>query len=185
MSGEGRVTVRSTLREDLNALTPRLRRYARALATGGPGASELADDIVHATLMRAIGSRHFGTSADRVIRVYATVTQLHREIATSGRQAMAAGIGLQVPSGTALASVPRSTRMASALMNLPLEEREALLLVVVEGFDYGDAARILRIARSQLLSRLTQARTALDSTLGTRVEPASRTQSVPYLRLVT
>ena len=182
MSGEGRVTVRSTLREDLNALTPRLRRYARALATGCPGSSELADDIVHATLMRAIGSRHLGAPADRIIRVYATVTQLHREVATSGRQALAAGIGLQAPSGAGFTSVPRLTRMASALMNLPLEEREALLLVVVEGFDYGDAARILRIARNQLLSRLTQARTALDST---RVEPASRTQPVPYLRLVT
>ncbi len=185
MSGEGRVTVRSTLREDLNALTPRLRRYARALATGGPGSSELADDIVHATLMRAVGSRHLGVAADRIIRVYATVTQLHREVATSGRQALAAGIGLQLPSATGFASAPRANRMVSALMSLPLEEREALLLVVVEGFDYGDAARILRVSRSQLLARLTLARTALDSKLGTRAEHASRTQAVAYLRLVT
>ena len=181
------MTGRSTLREDLNALTPRLRRYARALATGGPGSSDLADDIVHATLMRAMGSRHLGTPADRVIRVYATVTQLHREVATSGRQALAASAGRPVPSasGAGYPAAARSTKMMASLMNLPLEDREALLLVAVEGFDYADAGRILRVSRPQLLSRLTQARTALDRQLGGQREPAPRARAVPHLRLVT
>ncbi len=181
------MTVRSTLREDLNTLTPRLRRYARALATGGPRASDLADDIVHATLMRAVGTRHLGVPADRVIRVYATVTQLHRDVATAGRQALAAGSGRPTATGggAGFPSAPRATKMAAALMNLPLEDREALLLVVVEGFDYGDAARILRISRSQFLSRLTQARVALDSQLGTPPDPVPRARAFPHLRLVT
>ena len=180
------MTVRSTLREDLNVLTPRLRRYARALATGGAGWSEVADDIVHAALMRAIGSRHVGVPADRIVRIYATVTQLHREVAASGRQVLAAGVGRPCASGTGLAPhTPRPTKVATALMNLPLEDREALLLVVVEGFDYGDAARIIRISRSQLLGRLTQARTAFDKQLGTRPEAAQRMRAASHLRLVT
>ncbi len=176
------MTVRSTLREDLNALTPRLRRYARALATGGAGSSEVADDVVHATLMRAIGSRHLGLPADRIVRIYATVTQLHREVAASGRQALVVGVGRSSPPSLAPPAA-RSTKMAAALMNLPLEDREALLLVVVESFDYGDAARILRISRGQLLSRLTQARTAFDKQFGTRPDPAPRARA--HLRLVT
>ena len=185
--GEGRVTGRSTLREDLHALTPRLRRYARALATGGPGPSELADDIVHATLMRAMGSRSLGVPGDRVTRIYATVTQLHREVATSGRQALAGGTGRSVSSGNSLGypSAPRSSKMAAALMNLSLEDREALILVVVEGFDYADAARILRTSRGQLLGRLTQARAALDVQLGTRHEAVPRARGASHLRLVT
>ncbi len=180
------MTVRSTLREDINALTPRLRRYARALATGGAGSSEVADDIVHATLMRAIGSRQIGVPTDRIVRIYATVTQLHREVAASGCQVLAAGVGRPSASGTSLAPhAARPTKMATALMNLPLADREALLLVVVEGFDYGDAARIIRISRSQLLGRLTQARTAFDKQLGTRVEAAPRMRTASHLRLVT
>ena len=179
------MTVRSTLREDLNALTPRLRRYARALATGGAGSSELADDIVHATLMRAMGSRHLGVPTDRMVRIYATVTQLHREVAASGRQALAAGVGRPSASAAGFAPHAPRTKMAAALMNLPLEDREALLLVVVEGFDYGDAARIIRISRSQLLGRLTQARTAFDKQLGTRSEAAPRARTTSHLRLVT
>ena len=177
------MTVRSTLREDLNALTPRLRRYARALATGGAGSSEVVDDIVHATLMRAIGSRHLGLPADRVVRVYATVTQLHREVAAAGRQALAVGVG--GPSSGSASQAARFTKTAAALMNLPLEDREALLLVVLEGFDYGDAARILRISRGQLLGRLTQARVALDKQLATRPAPVPRARTGSHLRLVT
>ena len=45
---------RVDLRDQLNALTPRLRRYARALATGSPAPSSFADDLVHAALMRTL-----------------------------------------------------------------------------------------------------------------------------------
>ena len=181
------------LREDLNAITPRLRRYARALATGGPGPSELADDIVHATLIRALGSRSFSASADRTIRVFATVTQLHRDVAASGRQALAAVAGQPALPTTRLdfaASAVRPTRIATALLSLPLENREALLLVALEGFDHGDAARILRIPRAALFTRLTQARGALDDLLASWPQPAQRLpagrgRGAPHLKLVT
>ena len=186
------MAVRSMLREDLNAMTPRLRRYARALATGGPGPSELADDIVHATLMRALGSRSFSASADRTVRVFATVTQLHRDVAASGRQALVAVAGRPALPTTRLDFAPavRPGRIATALLSLPLEHREAILLVALEGFGHGEAARILRIPRATLFTRLTQARSALDDTLASWPQPAQRAPAgrgrrAPHLKLVT
>jgi RNA polymerase sigma-70 factor (ECF subfamily) len=181
----------ATLRDELNALTPRLRRYARALVTGSPAPSDVADDLVHSTLMRALGARHIGAPSDLLIRLYATVTQLNRDVALSGQQVRAAGSGRPtlIVSGRNFSSASQ-TKLSAGLMALPLEGREAVLLVGLEGFDYGEAARILRISRGVLVGRLTQARSALDSALraapnalGSQKTP--RPSGVPYLRLVT
>lgn len=175
-----------SLRDDLNACTPGLRRYARALATGQPEGSPLADDIVHAALIRALGARQIGSGADLLVRLYATVTQLHRDSLLAGREARAAGAGRPALVSSAPApAVMRRTRLTAGLMGLSLEEREALLLVTLEGFDYADAARILRVSQATLLSRLTEARRRLDDQLTPRAQqPASARRNVPYLRLV-
>ena len=88
------------LREDLNALTPRLRRYARALLSGHPGGGERADDLVHATLLRAMGARNVGNHSDLVVRLYATLTQLNRDTLTSPKTAQGS---LPSPGGVAAA----------------------------------------------------------------------------------
>lgn len=175
-----------SLRDDLTSMAPRLRRYARALATGHAGAGGGADEIVRATLMRALGARTIGGTADLTVRLYATVTQLHREAALAGAPAMAAGAGRPalVSSDGAFAGGARRTKLSAALMSLPLEEREALLLVALEEFDHGEAARILRISRSVLLARLTAARSALDEHLRARPAAPGRPRA-PHLRLVT
>ena len=189
MSDSVRWGPKVTLREELRDMTPRLRRYARALTSGNSASNEIADDIVHTTLMRALGSRHVGGAADLTVRLYATVTQIHREAVTVGRQARAANSGqpaLIAERGDALKAgqmLGRQTKLSAGLLSLPLEDREALLLVGLEGFDHCEAARILRISRSALIMRLTAARTALDSFLVAR--PLTAPQgAVPYLRLV-
>ncbi len=179
------------LRDDIRALTPQLRRYARALSTGSAAPSAAADEVVHATLVRALGARQIGSSADLAVRLFATVTQLHRDMAAAGRQAQAAGsnrpalvVGQSVGRGAA-DSPARQSRLATGLMSLPLEEREALLLVALEGFDHAEAARILRTSRSALLARLTNARTMLDAHLHSAAAPASRpARNTPHLRVV-
>ena len=177
------------LRDEIGAMTPRLRRYARALATGCATSSSVADDLVQATLVRAIGARQIGSSADLAVRLFATVTQLHRDLAVSGRHAQAAGSSRPaLVSGHSFAEAAgaeaRCTKLSLGLINMPLEEREALLLVALEGFDHGDAARILRTSRSVLLARLTQARTILETQLATTPAAPSRPSAVPYLRVV-
>ena len=184
-----------TLRDDLNSCTPRLRRYARALAAGTAASSSLADDLVHAALIRALGARQIGSSADLSVRLYATVTQLHRDTLVAGHEMRASGSGRPTMVSTSLApALARQTRLSTGLMSLPLEEREALLLVALEGFDQTDAARILRISRQTLVGRLGNARRALDAHLQAQPKPTTRPttapigssrRDVPYLRLVT
>ncbi|PNG25347.1 hypothetical protein CR492_14250 [Methylocella silvestris] len=71
-----------------------------------------------------------------------------------------------------------------ALGALKLEEREALLLVALEGFSYVEAARILKISRPLLIARLSRARDRLPRDLSDG-SPARRAKSqAPYLRLV-
>lgn len=165
-------------------MTPRLRRYARALVSGGCSACEVSDSLVHATLMRAIGARAIGSAVDLPIRLFATVTQLHRDLAPAERSEVAAGSGRRQATGGAPAHAPVD-QLAAALLRLPLEEREALLLVTLEGFDHGVAARILRISRPVLFERLTRARTALGHSLNARTSSqATAASRVPYLRLV-
>lgn len=174
----------ASLRKDLNGLTPRLRRYARALTSGCAAPSELADDLVHATLMRALGARDPGLSSELAIRLYATLTQLHRELAVSGRQARVAGGARPVVVPTGRNSIAdRQTKLGAALLSLPLEAREALLLVGLEGLDHAAAARTLRVSRAVLLSRLTQARTGLD--LALQAAPVRPSRSATHLRLVS
>ena len=174
------------LRDELNALTPRLRRYARALSTGSPAPCDLADDLVHATLMRGLGSRNLGDAGELAIRLYATITHLHREMASVGRSAAAGGAGRPalVTSAPGLPGAARHTKLSAGLLSLSLENREALLLVALEGFEHGEAARILRVSRNVLVSRLTNARTALDSFMRSRPGAKTPTRDVPHLRLV-
>ena len=73
-----------------------------------------------------------------------------------------------------------------ALLTLPEEQREALLLVAVEEFRYQEAATILGIPLGTLMSRLGRARAALRETVGSAETPANRTDgpTPPHLRLV-
>lgn len=171
------------MRDDLTVMTPRLRRYARALIVGDAGPSEAADTLVHATLMRAMGARGLG-NADLPVRLFATVTQLHRDLALADRAEIAVGDARR--NSTTSGPAGSTNRLATALLHLAIEEREALLLVSLEGFDHATAARILRISRPVLIERLTRARTALSRFRMAAPPVPARPAAVraPHLRLV-
>lgn len=65
--------------------------------------------------------------------------------------------------------------MARAIDTLPLEQKEALLLIALEGMSYQEAAAILKIPLGTLMSRLGRARAALRLATGTPAEPHLRT----------
>ena len=65
--------------------------------------------------------------------------------------------------------------MARAIDTLPLEQKEALLLVTLEGLAYKEAADILNIPLGTLMSRLGRARAALRTLTGSPAEPHLRT----------
>ena len=54
----------------------------------------------------------------------------------------------------------------AALMRLPEDQREVLVLVAIEGLAYRDAAEILNLPMGTLMSRLARAREALRRAVG-------------------
>lgn len=69
---------------------------------------------------------------------------------------------------------------------MPLEQREALLLVVLAGFTHREAAEALDIPLSLLVERLGRARErlALASGDADEFEPAAPTSGAPYLKVI-
>lgn len=154
---------------DLVALLPRLRRFARSLA----GQAADADDLCQATIERALRSRDQwqpGTRLDswmyRITRnlwidtvraaarrgPHDTIDDAVLHVADSSYSAMEAHMELN--------DVDR------AMNRLPNEQREAIALVLVEGLAYKDAAAVLDIPMGTLTSRLVRGREALIRELG-------------------
>jgi RNA polymerase sigma-70 factor (ECF subfamily) len=71
---------------------------------------------------------------------------------------------------------------AAAVRALPLELREALLIVVLAGFTHREAASALDVSLATLIARLTKARERV--TALTRPLPAVAPRAAPYLRVV-
>lgn len=162
-----------TSREAIETLTPGLRRYARALTGLGNG----ADEIVQATLMRTLEEERRWRDDELKIRVYSTLTQINRQRqrAQSVRRQGEAPAGR----GSMPAKASRREAISKALDLLATEEREALLLVVLEGFSYQEAAEIVGAPKATLVARLMRSRAALAAAQG--VDPRSRfSASAPH-----
>lgn len=154
---------------------PALRRYARALTHD----IDRADDLVQDCLERAIARRGLFRPQGPVRPwLFTILTNLHRN---SLRQARRRGAMVQldaVPEPAIEAPQPGHlalAELARALDALPLDQKEALLLVTLEGLSYHDAAAILHVPLGTLMSRLGRARAALRSVTGTPAEPHLRT----------
>lgn len=148
--------------DELGAAVPALRRYARALTRD----ADLADDLVQDCLERALNKRGLwrptGTLQSWLFRI---LINLYRNDLRARRRRGTHVPLDSVPVEPALAA-PQPGRlalseMARAIDRLADEHREALLLVVLEGLSYEDAARALDVPVGTLMSRLSRARAAL------------------------
>jgi hypothetical protein len=75
--------------------------------------------------------------------------------------------------------------VAAAVRALPLELREALLIVVLARLTHREAASALDISLATLVARLTKARERLSAlTRAAAVDTAAAARSVPHLRVV-
>jgi RNA polymerase sigma-70 factor (ECF subfamily) len=72
-------------------------------------------------------------------------------------------------------SVCGDRKVAAAIRALPLEQREALLLVVLAGFSHREAAEVLGLSLIQFFDRLEKARVRLAASLA-----AERAQPEPW-----
>jgi RNA polymerase sigma-70 factor (ECF subfamily) len=143
---------------DVVALLPILRRYAHALTRN----SAWADDLVQDTAERALRRWNtWGASGNlrawllTILRnLYIDQLRRQREIATGDNDAIWRGMSTpeEKVDGLFLRDVQR------ALYSLPVEQREVLLLIGLEGLTYQEASTILKIPLGTVMSRLSRAR---------------------------
>lgn len=161
--------------DQVEACVPALRRYARALTRN----ADLADDLVQDCLERAISRRGlFRPNGPIRAWLYTILLNLHRNGLRAARRHGETLDLDSVPEPSTPASQPGHlalAEMARAIDTLPLEQKEALLLVALEGLAYQEAADILAVPLGTLMSRLARARASLRVATGTPAEPHLRT----------
>ena len=141
---------------------PRLRRYARALTRD----ASRADDLVQDTLFRALAKQHLWQDGTN-LRAW-LFTLMHNQHVNDVRRSNRDGGNIDV---TEMASVlvantdPTASRqlreVERGLGLLPIEQREAILLVGLEGLRYDEAAAVAGVPIGTVRSRLSRGREAL------------------------
>lgn len=161
--------------DQLEACVPALRRYARALTRN----ADLADDLVQDCLERAISRRGlFRPSGPVRAWLFTILLNLYRNARRSSRRRGETVDIDTVPEPSTPAPQPGHialAEMARAIDTLPPEQKEALLLVALEGLPYAEAAGVLKVPLGTLMSRLGRARATLRVITGSPAEPHLRT----------
>ena len=150
--------------EQLQAQIPRLRRYARALT----GSREAADDLVQDALERAWTKRALWRP-DSNLRAWlfavmhnVFVNGVKRARPMASLDAMNEEGGVDPVASSASAETDATLReMGAALGQLPLEQRQVVLLVGLEQLTYAEAAVALEIPIGTVMSRLSRGRDRL------------------------
>lgn len=158
-----------TLRSEIVALLPRLRRFARALA----GQQADADDIVQIAVERALTRLDQFQPGTRLDAWLMTIVRNAWIDEARSRQRRAqvfadAELGERVGGGGEDAAHMKLEAMEvqKAMQSLPEEQREAVALVCIEGLAYREAAEVLGVPIGTLTSRLARGREALMRMLG-------------------
>lgn len=150
---------------------PRLRRYARALT----GERARADDLVQDTLERALIKLHLWQPGSDLRAWLFTLMHnvfINQLRAQSGRLTVdddAAEVAVR-PTQTDWLEV---RDLQAALLRLPQEQREVLLLVGLEQMTYEESAGVLGIPVGTVMSRLSRARERLRGLLARGAMPAA------------
>ncbi len=163
----GKSPVSRGFADQLVAVLPRLRRFARGLT----GSAVDADDLVQAACERALLREHQfqeGTRFDSwMFRIVQTlwIDQIRaRDVRKEEGDIAEDRFGSDEPvrrteARLALGEVHR------AVDALPPDQRAALMLVTVEGLSYREAAEVAQVPVGTIMSRLARARVALQAHL--------------------
>jgi len=156
---------KASFKRELTEVVPHLRAFARGLC----GRPDLADDLVQETLLKAWAAQDRfepGTSMRAwtfVILRNAYLTDMRRN---RFRGEYDEGVAERILTAPAGQEEPiHLSDLHRALLTLPPERREALLLVGAGGFSYEEAAEICGCAVGTIKSRVGRARAALTEML--------------------
>jgi len=169
-----------SVQDAMLAAVPSLRAFAMSLS----GKFDRADDLVQTTLLRAIANIHSFTPGTNMAAWLFTIlrNQFRSEYRKRRRE-------VEDEDGGYVAALKASPEQHSrlefkelfaALAKLPLEQREALLLVGASGFSYDAAAEICGIAVGTIKSRVNRARKLLAELLD--LDSADKFSSKPPRR---
>lgn len=160
------------VKAELVALIPRLRRFAWSLT----GSRDEGDDLVQASLLKALGALgqyEPGTRLDawafRIVRTgwLDRARFRARRPTVSDPEALEAlsdgGLGERRAEGRLTLA-----RVREAMAALPPEQREALSLVAIEGLSYRETAETLGVPIGTVMSRIGRARARLSAMIEER-----------------
>jgi RNA polymerase sigma-70 factor (ECF subfamily) len=154
--------------DQLVALLPRLRRFARTLCRNVHDADDLVQLSVERALTRLDQWRP-GTRLDSwmygILRnawIDETRSRRRRDKVLAPEE-----LGEQVADSASEAHIHRLS-LEAAMERLPEEQRLAVALVLVEGLAYKEAAEVLEVPIGTVTSRLARGREALEAMLGGR-----------------
>jgi RNA polymerase sigma-70 factor (ECF subfamily) len=148
-------------KNELVSHVPELRAFARGLARD----RTLGDDIVQEALLRAWAKSHTFESGTNmrawlftILRnvFYERGRRQSREVEDPDQV-----IANATPSRPNQESSVALTQLDAAMNRLPVEQREALILVGASGFTYEQAAEIIGCAAGTVKSRVSRAREVL------------------------
>jgi RNA polymerase sigma-70 factor, ECF subfamily len=153
----------------IEACIPALRRYAHALLRD----PQDADDLVHDTLVRALGRLH--TRRDEgEIRSWLFAIMHNLFVSQVRRAKVRAAFDSRDTASQAVQGGQeqplRWTELLRTLNCLPEEQRVVLLLVSVEDLSYTEVARVLGIPIGTVMSRLARGRERLRQLTQERAE---------------
>ena len=149
-----------TLRERITGEIPHLRRYARTLT----GQKDEADDLVQVCLEKAlINARKW--NPQQGLRPWLFRILYNSHISHHRRRQREYRFSTDYPRTDRVAANQESATeldgLGELLAAMPREQRDALLLVAVEGLTYDEAAQVLSVAVGTIRSRIARAREVL------------------------
>ncbi|MBB5702831.1 RNA polymerase sigma-70 factor (ECF subfamily) [Ochrobactrum daejeonense] len=143
----------------LLALLPIMRRYSRSLAKSDAEGEDLLQDCVAKALARRGQWRGLNLRG----WILTMMTNLYRNSYKSRARVRYETLDAaeNVSSSTGETDPFQLELLENAINTLPEDNRAVLMLVVVEGYSYGEAAAMLDIPVGTVMSRLSRARQRL------------------------
>ena len=150
-------------RDQLLALLPSLRAFARGLCRH----REMADDLAQDTMMRAWAARASYSQGSN-FRAWMFMIMRNQFYTTLRKNSRMTSLDPEVAERVLVVAPAQHNGInvddvAKALQKLPAEQREVLLLVGASGVSYEEAAEIIGCAMGTVKSRLARGRAALAS----------------------